>query len=174
MDTLKNPTELIAAAEAETDAGSRNQFLQEAIDLLSQKPAESADALYALGYAWYLLPTGTGGRQERISANLEEALRKDPGHAYARLYLAHHNFDDGNFAKALPLLDSLSPTAFEERGQAWRDVKVAELVVCCLIELKATERLGLAIQILLERATSVEPDYLPLASELTGTLQKRL
>lgn len=97
-----DPWSAIDAAEISTDDEERSTLLEATIDhLTAHGDHTSADVEQAIAYAWYLLPPGTVGRDDQVQTHLANTLRIDPQHQYARLYLAHHDFDRGHYATAL-------------------------------------------------------------------------
>jgi tetratricopeptide (TPR) repeat protein len=166
-----DPYMLIELAESTADPAARQTALAAAIHQLREAGETSAEAAYALGYAWYLMLDETEARRVEVLKHLGEALRLQPTHLYARLYLAHTHFDAARFDLALPILLGFDACDFSNRGQAWRDVKVAELALCCLLELHDDARLASAVQELLTRASRVDEGDLPVSRELTKTLQ---
>lgn len=164
--------QLIAAAEVEADPGAKAATLREAIDLLSTLDMSSAKIAYALGYAWYLVPEDTQFRNAAILRFLSAALRAQPDHRYARLYLAHWYFDTGQFSRALPLLLEFAPAEFASHQQPWRDVKNAELILACVLALQDVSQIDGAVQELLQRVSRLDADQLPRPAELVAVLQR--
>lgn len=167
-----DPYLLIEQAESTNDLATKRAALTEAIVRLPATAAKPAELAYALGYAWYLMPENTEERRVQTQQHLTEALRLQPNHLYARLYLAHHYFDTNQFALALPLLVAFDAREFSALGQGWRDVKVAELILCCLLELGDEGRLVSAVGELLTRCSRVDGADVPLPAELTKSLQR--
>ena len=166
-----DPYLLIERAESTNDLAAKRAALTEAIVRLPTTAAKPAELAYALGYAWYLMPEHTEERRALTHQHLTEALRLEPNHLYARLYLAHHYFDIDQFALALPLLVEFDAKEFSALGQEWRDVKVAELILCCLLGLRDESRLAGAVGELLSRCSGVDSADIPLPAELTKSLQ---
>lgn len=167
-----DPFVLIEEAEAATDSGQRQTLLESAIGLLEDGAERSAKICFALGYAWYLLPEDSQIRHEQVLRNLGEALRQQPENPYARLYLAHHYFDLGQFALALPILQEFRPDFFEGFGQGWRDVKIAEMALCCILEMHETAKVEAAMADFLERTRRLNGKDLPEPRELNATLKR--
>jgi hypothetical protein len=118
------------------------------------------------------MPDDAQERLEQAQQYLLAALRSAPKHLYARLYLAHCYFDSARYADSLSLLDAFDSAAFAEKGQAWRDVKVAELALVCVLELRQSTLVSKAIQELFDRVNRVDADSVPVPTELTGVLQR--
>lgn len=169
-DTYLCALRKINDAECEEDSGSRQLLLDEAIAELMHANLESAETQYALGYAWYLQPVETDLRDQNILKHLKMAIYLDPAHRYARLYMAHNYFDKKEFADALQILLKFESNEFSEIGQSWRDVKIAELILCCKLRLVDVEGLSSCIDQLCTSLTYLEPDMNPSPSELASTL----
>jgi len=167
-----DPYQLIEEAEAATDPTQRQAFLETAISGLENEAERTAKTCFALGYAWYLLPEDSQIRHEQVLRNLGEALRLQPENPYARLYLAHHYFDLGQFALALPILREFRPDFFEGFDQGWRDVKIAEMALCCILEMHETDKVEAAMADFLERTRRVHGPDLPEPRELNATLKR--
>ena len=166
------PYDLIETAELAVDPVAKRKALKTAIAQMMAMDVSSADVAYALGYAWYLMPDDAQERLMQAEQHLRVALRTMPKHLYARLYLAHCYFDSAVYADALSLLSNFECDAFEKKGQAWRDVKVAELALACALELRRATLIPKAIEELLNRVNRVDADSVPVPEELTRTLQR--
>ena len=169
-----DPYVLIEEAEAATDVEARRLALERAIQAFETIAEVSAKVSFARGYAWYLMPEDSQQRHEQVLRHLGEAIRQQPQHPFARLYLAHHYFDLAQYALALPILREFSPTFFAGHGQPWRDVKIAEMIVCCVIEVRDESTIGAAMKDLLQRANSVEAADLPEPRELTSMVRRKI
>jgi hypothetical protein len=169
-----DPYKLIEEAEAATDVEVRRRILGRAIEAFEVVDEVSAKVSFARGYAWYLMPEDSQQRHEQVLRHLGDAIRQQPEHPYARLYLAHHYFDLGQHALALPILREFAPSYFAGFGQAWRDVKIAELIVCCVIEVRDDTRVGAAMKDLLQRANRVGEVDLPEPRELTAMVRRKI
>ncbi|MDR2260168.1 MAG: hypothetical protein LBE06_04380 [Azoarcus sp.] len=167
-----DPYKLIDLAELTDDENVKRKALRAAIGLLAEMDAPSADVSYALGYAWYLMPDETEERRRQVFRHLDAALQKMPEHLYARMYLAHHYFDTSQYAFALPILQGFGPEDFAAKGQEWRDVKVAELILVCLLELHDDIRIPSAVQYLFECVNRADVSDVPMATELATALQR--
>ena len=166
-----DPFALIESAESIDDLDVKRAALMAAIKLLATKCNKSAEDSYALGYAWYLMPDDTKEREVETLRHLTEAVHLQPKHSYARLYLAHFYFDTSKYALALPTLTDFNTDEFTAHGQDWRDVKVAELILCCVLELRDEARIAGAVQELLVRANRVDASAIPAPAELRKVLQ---
>jgi tetratricopeptide (TPR) repeat protein len=169
---MSDPYELIEMAELATDFLAKREALENAIAQLEKMDDSSADIEYALGYCWYLMPDDAHVRLVQAQSHLQAALRLMPEHLYARLYLAHCYFDLKRYADALSLLDTFGAGVFAHKGQAWRDVKVAELALACVLELRSSQLVQKATQELLDRVNRVDTDSVPIAAELTTALRR--
>lgn len=168
----EDPYALIELAEAAHESAEKIVALKGAISSLSASGEATADRSYALGYSWYLMPEDTDERKAETHRHLVEALRLDPEHRYARLYLAHHYFDTDQFEAALRILLEFDAQEFAEQGQGWRDVKVAELILGCSLELLDAAQVTNSLNELLARASRVNVDDLPAPTELARVLHR--
>lgn len=166
-----DPFAAIQEAEGVTNLEGRASLLELAIEyLVSHGDPGSAETHYAIGYAWYLHPTENSVRDNEVVNHLSKALRINPEHKYARLYLAHHYFDHQQFSCAQPLLESFDRVEFSNVDQAWRDAKVAEMILCC--RLYSWDVVGVrdALSRFCEALTNLEPGISPAPEELAITL----
>jgi len=106
----------------------------------------SAEVTYLAGYGLYCLVDVEPLVLEQAERWLKRAVALRPDHRFAQLYLAHIAFDDGRFEEALVLLNSVPSDAFAAIDQRWRDLKVQELRICCLVQLSRLEALGTAFE----------------------------
>ena len=145
--TLSGTEDGVAAAEAALRAASaaddeqtRNARLDDAVALLRRATTEkpSAEGLYLLGYAQYLHEGARvpGAVREASKSALREALRLNPRHAAAHLYLGHHAYDEGRYDDArLELeLGKLEPT--NDELDDYFEVKRREMLLCCEVQTK--------------------------------------
>ncbi|MDQ1922735.1 hypothetical protein [Massilia pseudoviolaceinigra] len=131
-----NPVQAIEDAACAADSQVRVSLLEQAIEFLStQGDAGSAEVQHAIGYAWYQHPADTELRNENVVHHLRNALRINPDHKYALLYLGHHYYDRRQFVQALDILLTFRDREFSAFDQAWRDAKVAELILCCRLQI---------------------------------------
>ncbi|MDR2880422.1 MAG: hypothetical protein LBV29_00775 [Azoarcus sp.] len=168
-----DPILTIQEAECSTDLKRRASLLKSAIDyMVSHCDSQSADMEYAKGYAWYLYPFECIARDEQTELHLKNALKINPLHKFAKLYLAYYYYDHKNFSIALDLLTDFSPTEFgDTNGQYWRDAKNAELILCCKLYLDDIQGIKNAIQRLYESMTKLESEMNPEPTELVEALR---
>lgn len=167
-----DPYAAIEAADCTTDLQERARLLEAAIlHLTSKGDLASAEVQYVIGYAWYQHPAESGLRDEKVQSHLTEALRINPHQKFAQLYLAHYHFDKKNFPVALKLLQGFDPMEFGGVGQAWRDAKNAELILCCGLYMSDHECINAALVQLCEALTRLEPGMNPAPSELAVALR---
>jgi tetratricopeptide (TPR) repeat protein len=133
----------------------------------------TADGAYLLGYVLYQLGSSAPGGLERAEQLLRSALNTEPNHAYARLYLGHIAFDAGSFSEALSHFDELKNDAFSRKGQAWRDLKIQELRICCLLQLRQVAHLTDEFERLLQLASRLEVTDTLVVHELPKLLQAK-
>lgn len=172
---ILNPFQAIDDAEGEIDPLIRSQLLEQAISALSAPDtAHTAETHYALGYAWYLHPQEAAIRDSKVTWHLQKALEIDPGHRFARLYLGHYYYDRRRFADALAALSSLEDDEFAALGQVWRDAKVAELLLCCMLQLGDRSRIQETVFHFCDSLTKCEDGMHANPDELTATLVEKL
>jgi tetratricopeptide (TPR) repeat protein len=116
----------------------RGQGVQELDTLLDEldaavKAQPSAALLCAIGYGLYVHPERVSHPEmnEHLKEVLNDALRLDSNFAPAALYLAHYNYDLGEYSLAVELFQ-------QALGACWNDyyrTKIVELLVCCRIHL---------------------------------------
>jgi hypothetical protein len=175
-----DPFSTIQEAEYSADLKERAKLLKSAIEyMVTNCNTQSDDVEYALGYAWYLYPSESINRDEQIELHLTNALKINPLHKFAKLYLAHYYYDRKNFSIALKLLADFSPTEFgDTNGQYWRDAKNAELILCCKLYLDDIQGIKSAAQQLYESMTRLEsgmnPEPIELVETLSNLMRKRV
>jgi Flp pilus assembly protein TadD len=98
----------------------RERLFEEARDVFRQSATlhpGSAEAVAALGYTLHRLGDGGAARRE-----LRRALRLDPDHHEARIYLAHLLYDQGNWRGSLQELERVPP------AQHWDPLALLRLI----------------------------------------------
>ncbi len=166
-----DPFQAIVDAECTMDATVRAELLDQAITFLSNHgDGDSADIQQAIGYAWYCHPSTQELRNAKVTYHLENALRINPRHKFARLYLGHHLYDQKEFAQALEIFLGFEIGEFSKLDLAWREAKLAELILCCKLRLQHKESLSEAVTRLCEALTYCEEELNPSPLELTETL----
>jgi hypothetical protein len=134
--------------------------------------------LFAIGYSWYLDPDRTIVRRRRIEEALHAALRAEPHHELARMYLGHFYFDEREYTKALEELRQVDvPRLLQDKRTAWRGAKVAEGIVASKIRLGDVSELPAEVagMVSLYRRLPVEsPAEVPLLVELVEALADAL
>ncbi|NHZ83567.1 hypothetical protein F2P44_30505 [Massilia sp. CCM 8695] len=165
------PFQAIEDAECVPDPHVRDRLLEAAITFLSaQGDVQSFEVQYAMGYAWYQRCADTKIRSDGVIHHLRNALQINPDHKYALLYLGHHYYDQRQFVEALDIFSKFQDRDFLTLGQAWRDSKVAELVLCCRLQLRDQKNLKEAIHRFCEAMTFCDEQMNPAPKELTETL----
>lgn len=132
----------IDAAVAEEDAFVKKSAIEELARRAESLAHEtgSADAFYSLGYVLYFHPerTESGALHARVDRALLDAIKVDPHHARAWLYLGHNAYDVGEFALAKRRFQRIADGALPP----YLDLKAKEMDVCCAIK---TEGLRAAV-----------------------------
>lgn len=125
---------LMLEASCQEDETEQSKLLAQARTLLENalpQNQSTSELYYLLGLCWYEDPK----RSNQIRFNIEKyfklAIKFNPKHRFASLYLGHFYFDEARYEKALPLFLSASYKYFKKLGQKWRIVKNKELILCC-------------------------------------------
>lgn len=149
----------------------RERLFVEAREVFSEAVSlrpDSAEAAAALGYVLHRLEDGTAARTELL-----RALRLDPSHHEARIYLAHMLYDRGDWEGALREFEAVPPPDHWDPVSIWRliDLKRALLglhpsnpvLMPWTLRLKAVETEPDPIdQLLAEIESGIEPSQLDL------------
>jgi len=160
---LDRAAELIDGACLLDDDSQADTLLEQAIMLLEavqrdDAGAASADVAYRLGLAWYDRPGETTARSRAVRAALYRALRLEPQHQSARLYLGHIEFDEGRYAEALRWFTTCDEQYFTDvMGQRWRACKTDELILCCQLRLGAIDDLLIDLRQLVDAYLAMDP-----------------
>jgi hypothetical protein len=109
-------------------------LVREAEQIVALRP-EDANANYLAGLCWYDHPESSQNRSRLVKLYLERAMRLDPGHQFARVFLAYHHYDERRYQESLACLASLDYGAFANLGQSWRNLKSDELKLACRLSL---------------------------------------
>jgi tetratricopeptide (TPR) repeat protein len=134
----------------------------------------TAETNYAFGFAWYLHPEDLETRNDKVARHLQNALEIDPDHKFALLYLGHHYYDRRQFADALDVLSSFQDREFSALGQGWRDSKVSELILCCMLQLGDRKNIHHAVYRFCDALTQCDEGMHPNPDELAQTLVEKL
>jgi hypothetical protein len=122
--------------DTEEDREERRQAIEAAIRIaegLVQQYPDDADAHQCLGLAWYHFPGSSSWRSWHCRRALCQALKIDPGHEFARHYLACLTFDQERYQEALEILMESDFDYFIDRDQEWRALKNQELKIVCML-----------------------------------------
>jgi len=106
------------------------------IDILKNittKNPELPEFNYAIGYGIYMLNQQNNASLTESINYFKNELIINPKHNYARLYLGHSYFDNGNYSDALVNFRLVNGQVFTSHDQQWRNVKLEELILCCMI-----------------------------------------
>lgn len=165
----------IEESELEADASGRKKLLGAAMEELERSDLNDANSLYALGYAWYVWPDETSERLVNAKRYLSRALELDAGHRFASLYLGHLLFDEGNYEAARQQLTGFGEHEFEEKfDQAWRDAKIAELLLAAAIRLGDVPSVRGLVARLCDGLSHLDAGMNPYPEELIQALSETL
>jgi hypothetical protein len=130
--------------------------LRKAIHILDSKK-RTADEEYLLGYAWYNLPNDAVDISVRsffVEKHLKKALeagKKSTNYLYAKELLGCQYYDVGQYEAALSIFLTFEKNAFAKHfNQSWRDVKLAELKLCCSLRLNRINEIESHVKALFE------------------------
>lgn len=126
-----------------------------------------------LGYAWYMLPDRSPERSLNAERFFRMAVAADRNDLYARLYLGHTLFDEGDYRGALAAFRAIPENGFARYRQEWRDVKLSELILCCRIRLGHVRKIEPALTSFVEHVAAFtgEPFELPRTIELANAIR---
>jgi tetratricopeptide (TPR) repeat protein len=143
---IEKSDELLLEAICEDDETKRTELLADArlqlTDALTRYP-ENADLHHMLGLCWYWDDQDSKNGKPGAEQAFKSALEFKSTHQFANLYLGHVYFDTGKYDAALNLFSKADANYFESLEQHWRNIKNAELILCCRLYLKLDD-VGLA------------------------------
>ncbi|MDR2166020.1 MAG: hypothetical protein LBO79_10495 [Zoogloeaceae bacterium] len=177
---------LIEAGTSVINPSESTDCLRKAIFLLNNKK-RTPDEEYFLGYAWYHLPDNAVDSVER-NRIVEEQLKKTVGYGegcanymYAKELLGCQYYDVGQYEAALSIFLTFEKDAFMKNfNQGWRDVKLAELKLCCSLRLNRIHEIESRVEALFDifcivlgnkQDDNVFSSDLALPAELIQTLE---
>lgn len=119
---------------AELDRAERKNAIVSLVDKLACLPQDDAEVVYARGYVLYFDPERLTDPsvQGTVEHAFMSALKLEPGHSRAQLYLGHHYFDVGRCSDALRCFDRVEETGLNPLLY----IKARELAVCCRLRLQ--------------------------------------
>lgn len=95
----------------------------EFFEIAVQNAPDSAEAVSCVGYAQHRL-----GDDEAAAATLRSALRLDPDHVEARIYLGNILYDRGDYEAALYHLDKSTPDDHWDELGIWRLIELKKSI----------------------------------------------
>jgi tetratricopeptide (TPR) repeat protein len=168
------------------DSQKSAEYLRKAIHILNDKK-RTPDEEYLLGYAWYNLPDNTTDVTERhffVEKHLKNTLRAGKNCAnylYAKELLGCQYYDVGQYEAALSIFLTFEKDAFTRHfNQGWRDVKLADLKLCCSLRLNRTNEIESRVKALFDvfrivfdnkQDDNISSSDLALPTELIQTLK---
>ncbi|RYX79924.1 hypothetical protein EON83_30735 [bacterium] len=163
---------LAAMADDAEDTAAAVDLWRKIVSMFLHEPGveQEPGIAYLLGYAYYQLVDVDSGAAASSKRLLLLALEQDLNDGYARLYLGHLAFDTHQYSAALEWFGSIPESHFSEHGQAWRDLKVQELKICCLAQLGKTGSLIQEFETYLLIATKCDETDIITAFELPNML----
>ncbi|KPN70593.1 MULTISPECIES: hypothetical protein [Neisseria] len=135
---------------------------------------------YLLGYTLYLKSTFMDNKNkilllEQAKRPFKNAIMLDSENTtFAKAYLAHVYYDLEEFTNALHLIEQIPENYFAKlpSRQNWRDLKIQELKICCLINLKKFINFELILYKFLLKISKSNQYNIPLPTELSNTIKK--
>jgi hypothetical protein len=131
---LEESYQLWEDATCEDDEAKQTQLLAKARSQLAHALAsypDNANLHHMMGLCWYWDNQDSKEGKPFAEQSFKSALELEPANQYANLYLGHVYFDTARYAEALRLFSKLDAGYFEEVSQRWRNLKNAELILCC-------------------------------------------
>jgi hypothetical protein len=118
----------------EAPSPERDARLSTALKRLDAMRQDDPEVLFAKGYALYFYPDRITNavRQTETEHIFLMALRRDPSHERARLYLGHHYYDIGRYHDDLACFIGIP----EEHLNRLLVLKARELAACCRLILE--------------------------------------
>lgn len=101
-----------------------------------------------------------------------EALSLDPNHLYARIYLGHYYFDNGNYLRALAEFELIDVGVMLAMGMQWRALKLDELRICCKLYLDSPSLRGEQFTAFGNEVFAADLEDIPVSSELIAALSR--
>lgn len=141
------------------------------VELIERNQHVDADVYYLIGYGWYCIRQESLIRDANIRKYLHVALAIDSHHNFARIYLAHHLFDCKKYDEALLNFKMVDASFFMERLQAWRVIKLYELIVCCELYINKGSCDESSLAVYLETLSSTDDIDHPMPSELRTCIE---
>jgi tetratricopeptide (TPR) repeat protein len=170
-ELLRQADEVVAEAGEQSDVIAAAAIRAVIAKLEGIEDSEHSPRLsYAIGYCWYNIPGVLPERTEKAERWLRKSLLLDQTEQFPRLYLGHLYFDEERFAEARKAFRAIPDGYFSARGQTWRDVKAAELLLCCDIYLDPLSVTEEAIASVLKRYRECGADDAPVPIELARAL----
>lgn len=133
---------------------------------LADAHPDCVNSNYIAGYAFYNADRFSTYESTIAKRYLTLALRLDPHHTFARLYLGHAYFDCGEYEDALREFELVETSQLEDAGQVWRIAKLTELELCCKMATGATLIDDFDIQKMKHAYSKVEKALRPAPKEL--------
>lgn len=164
-------TELEKAECASTAEEARDHF-RKVIEILEAKGLDRLDSrmAYAFGYAWYNLPDETPNRVALAEKCFRDSIAKSADNFYAALYLGHLFFDLGRHEEALREFIKIPENFFTKHNQAWRDLKLIELIFCCYLYIRRSKEAVQTLSRLINESSKIDDIDRPKMTELGKAL----
>jgi tetratricopeptide (TPR) repeat protein len=165
-------------AICEDDESKQEMLLTKArlkmADMLVSYP-ENADLHHLMGLCWYRDNQDTVNAMLLAEQSFKSVLELESEHQYAKLYLGHVYFDTQRYEQALNLFAKVDADYFNERMQLWRNLKNAELILCCRMYLNLDEVILSDVEdlcALYETANSLDRTDVPVPQEILACIAK--
>jgi tetratricopeptide (TPR) repeat protein len=93
--------------------------------------SEGAEINYVAGLVMYYSFSSNEKYGQASEKYFQKAVKINPQHQFARMYLGHYNYDIQEYKKALSYFEAVNKDYFISIDQRWRILKLHELILCC-------------------------------------------
>jgi len=147
-------------------------LVREVEEIAASRP-DDAEFNHLAGLCWYQHPETSDERSRLARSYLERAVQLNPDHQFARLFLAHHHFDEKRYLESLDCLLAVDYDYFTNRDQSWRNLKADELKLTCELYLSSgdtpladAKRLADQVERLADRYSDAAPENCAVPTEI--------
>jgi tetratricopeptide (TPR) repeat protein len=166
---------LLNEARSTSVKRERAEFLLTARRTIAQclkiKP-EGADVNYVAGLVMYYSFSLNEKYGEASEKYFLKAVKFNPQHQFARMYLGHYYYDVEAYKKALSYFETVDEDYFISIDQRWRVLKLHELIMCCKIFLDSSDVTIKSFDNLTQEYLHTPGEDVPIPSELIIALVK--
>ncbi|OFN77313.1 hypothetical protein [Neisseria sp. HMSC064E01] len=133
---------------------------------------------YLLGYNLYLKASLSEDKNrisllEQAKFSFEKATSDSENAMFAKVYLAHVYYDLEEFNHCLDMIEQIPNNYFSKlpSHQNWRDLKIQELKICCLIKLKIFSNFEFILHSYFLKISSSSKHNIPVPTELSNVIK---